>query len=116
MRTLSPATTAPGAIGTETVVDHGAIVPKPSSAFIATRGSRVSSGFATGILRVRSPVPDSSRSVGNGTTPLLGSNCAVNASSGGGVVSSTGGEELPPPLHAARVRVAQAATKGIQRT
>src|SRR5574337_2135341 len=56
---------------------HGALVLNPSSAFIATFGSPRFAGFATGMFKVRSLVPDSRRLVGNGTPELVGSKRAV---------------------------------------
>ena len=76
-RTEDPATRVLGLGGAEKVVVIGVEVPKPSSAFMATFGSPKLLALATGMLRVRSVVPDSSRLVGNGTTPLDGSNRAV---------------------------------------
>jgi len=63
--------------GALNVVLHGAVVLKPSSALSATCGSPMLVGSATGILSVRSVVPESSRFVGNGTTALVGSKRAV---------------------------------------
>src|SRR5487761_2707723 len=74
------------------VVLHGAVVEKPSSAFIATFGSLRLDGLATGMFSVRSVVPDSNRFVGNGTTALVGSKRAV--------ITAVTGE---PPLFVAPV-------------
>jgi hypothetical protein len=63
--------------GSANVVLHGAVVLKPSRAFIATAGSPIFAGLATGMFKVRSVVPDSSKFVGNGTTAFAGSKRAV---------------------------------------
>ena len=82
---LPPGTSVVASIGTLNVVDHGAVVLNPSSAFIATFGSLKSVGSATGILSVRSVVPSSSRLFGNGTTPFAGSNEATGWNGTGAV-------------------------------
>src|SRR5690348_4957770 len=85
------------------VVLHGAVVEKPSSAFIATFGSLRLFGLATGMFKVRSVVPDNSRLVGNGTTALVGSKRAVMTAVTGepplllAPASDPCGALLPPP-------------------
>ncbi len=77
IRTVCPPTNVVGSIGCENVIDHGALVLKPSNAFNATWGSAKLFGLATGIFRVRSVLPVSSRLFGNGTTPSAGSKFAT---------------------------------------
>ena len=79
-RTELPGTTVSGLTGSEKLNDHGATVLKPSSAFSATWGSLKSSGSATGMLMVRSSLPESSRLIGNGRMPSAGAKFAVMTS------------------------------------
>ena len=90
--------------GSANVVLHGATSLKPSSAFRATAGSPKFAGLATGMFRVRSFVPDSSRLVGNGTTAFAGSKRAVMTAVTGvppllvaGGVATARELLLPPP-------------------
>ena len=76
-RTLEPATSVLASTGAVKPADHGAVVLKPSSAFIATLGSLKSFASSTGMLSVRSVVPLNSRLFGNGMTPLAGSKFAT---------------------------------------
>src|SRR6056297_80009 len=93
-----------GSTGSEKVNVQGLTVLKPSSALRATCGPPKSVGSETGMLRVRSPLPDNSRLIGNGKTPLEGSKFAVITSvvgvpsglSVGGAGTERGVLELPP--------------------
>ena len=77
MRTEPPGVTDAVAGAVEKLVDHGATVLQPSSAFTATVGSPKLFGLATGMLSVRSVVPCSSRLFGVGMIRLVGSKRAV---------------------------------------
>ena len=59
------------------VVAHGAVVLNPSSAFIATFGSLKSVGSADRNVERQIGAAESSRLVGNGTTPADGSKLAT---------------------------------------
>src|SRR3546814_15684089 len=65
MRTEPPGVTDAGAGAAEKLDDHGATVLQPSSALSATVGSPKLLGLATGIFRVKSVVPCSSRLFGD---------------------------------------------------
>src|SRR5215813_11567607 len=107
-RTLpfGPPVTEPAFTGALNVVLHGAVSLKPSSALSATCGSPMLVGSATGMLSVRSVVPDNRRLVGNGTTASAGLKFAViTAVAGVPPVFVAGGvatarELLLPPPHA----------------